>query len=687
MSANIQESEAAFRRRSHDQFTDPAFKAEGAAAGLDIKEEEASAINGSLRDIPSVSVTQHDVKRERDNSPSLSSDSDLSSLRDSPSPTQMDLTPSTSPLAPGHKDSPSHPTADASKPADPSSTPTTSAQPATMPTSAPASSSASASASAKRKRKTPAEKEAEDRERAQKKAKREEELAAKAKEKEEKEAAKAKEKEEKDAAKAAKAAEKAAEKAKAQAEKDEKARKQKEEEEKKKRAQPSIFGFFKKPAALGEVSPNKQPASKLVDGSPIRPKAAFTATRSLSPSVKDVKPEKSAYEKLFQPFFIKSDVTVAPPLLQMDDETKAAKSRILDEHLRSERSDVAPRPFDPVAVFQFNGVPSPRGIEHPAVRKVMAEMFGDPLDNTSRTESQQVRFKGVQDQLNSIPVKILHFYEDVRPPYVGTVTATPSEKLRRLARCPIGRLLPLNYDYDSEAEWEEEEGEDLDDEEVEDEENEGEEEMADFLDDADDVAAARPAFLGETEPVSTGVCYENRKRLSQKPNGEDCATVYKYRMEFLLESLESHHSIDPFSTQYWKPKVAAVEPTSAQSKLTAGTKPAKSGMAPPPPPGSAPATSTSATAAAAAASQAQPDWSTLVPRNLLRDFKKAVVSSDINFLTKAGIVDMLSKRFDGATKNQVKATLDFVAERSAFPGEKKSAKRWVLRPEHALNKE
>ncbi|KAH8199797.1 hypothetical protein TruAng_006020 [Truncatella angustata] len=541
------------------------------------------------------------------------------------------------------------------------------------------SAAASSSAPAKKKRKTAAEKEAEEKERAMKKAKRDEEAAEKAKEKEEKEAAKAKEREEKEAVKAVKAAEKA----KAIAEKEEKERRKREEEDKKKRAQPTLFGFLKtKPAVLGDVSPNKQSSSssppKAVDSSPIRLKAPLTSSVIASPSTTkelgEPKSEKSAYQKMFQEFYIKSDVKMAPTPFQMDDETRLTKSKILDEYIGGQRGDANVKPFDPISTFQFNGLPVPRGKQHLAVKKVMAEIFGDPLDSApnNRTESQQVRFASVQDQLNSIPVKVLSFWEDVRPPYIGTVTSKPDVKLRKLGRQPNRRLLKLNYEYDSEAEWEEEEGEDLDDEEADDEENDGEEEMDDFLDDAEDVAAARPAFLGDSEPVSTGICYEDRKRLSHNASGEDCATVYKYRMEFLLEPLEHHHSIDPFSSDYWQPK-ATPGTSCAQSKISSSTKSVKAGMAPPPAPGSS--------------TQAQPDWNTLVPKSLLGDFKRAVVSKDINFLTKVGIVDMLSKTFSSVTKNQVRATLDYVAERSSLPGAKKSAKVWVLRPEHALDKD
>ncbi|KAF2998414.1 hypothetical protein E8E14_005293 [Neopestalotiopsis sp. 37M] len=652
MSPNIQELELSSRKRSHDQFTDATFKVEENSVKnhSHVKAEDASAINGALQDIPLVSITKHDTNNARSGSPAPSVDSELSSVRSSPEPMQDDMTPSTSPLAP-------------------------------LSISTAQQQASSTAAPAKKKRKTADEKLAEERERAAKKAKKEEEMAAKAKEKEAKEAAKAakaaereeelavkaKEKEAKEAAKAAKVAEK-----------EEKERKKKEEDEKKKRAQPSIFGFFNKakPAALGEVSPNQQPAAKPADGSPIRPKAPIVMPIAASPVATEVKPERSAYEKMFQPFFVKPDVKVAASPL--DEETRLAKSQIMDEYIRGERGEVVTKPFDPVQSFQLSGLSTPRGRHHIAVKKIMAEIFDDAVPSHP-SESQQQRLRNAQDQLRSIPVKVLSFFEDVRPPYVGTVTSTPKVNLGKLARRPTGRLLLLNYEYDSEAEWEEEEGEDLGDDELEDDGEEGDEEMGDFLDDAEDVSATRPAFLTDSEPISTGVCYEDRKRLAHNVDGEVCSTVYKYRMEFILDSLEHHHSIDPFSTEYWQPKTAPGSTNSQQTKITkSASKTLQAGMAPPPVPGSSPA---------AASSSDQIDWSTLVPKSMFPEFKRAIINEEYNFLTKVGIVDMISKKFPTVNKNQVKATLEFLAERSSLPGAKKSAKVWVLRSEHALDKD
>src|SRR6202008_4671153 len=111
-----------------------------------------------------------------------------------------------------------------------------------------------------------------------------------------------------------------------------------------------------------------------------------------------------------------------------------------------------------------------------------------------------------------IPMKILRFHEDVRPPYCGTVTSQPSERLKRAARKPHSRVLALNYDYDSEAEWVAEDGEDLDAPDDEEDDADGDDDMAEFLDDSEDAGPARAAFAQDMAPASTGLCFEDGNR-------------------------------------------------------------------------------------------------------------------------------------------------------------------------------
>lgn len=350
------------------------------------------------------------------------------------------------------------------------------------------------------------------------------------------------EKEKKEAEKAVKAAEKAAEKAKADAEKQakaeerEKKKREKEEEDarkaeekarkaeeqaKKARAQPTLASFFK----LKPTAPKESRADDTAQASP-----AGTPKKS---EVKEV----SVYEQMFKPFFVKEQVTLAPRF-QMDEGTMDAKTRIFEEYVDGKRGAVEVKPFVPEQALQLPFL-VPRGRLYPSVRQMMAEWH----DNSSRkpvdltTESQNTQIRKTRQALQDVPMKFLGFKEDVRPPYYGTVTSMPSSlaSLRKLARNPVARdVLPLQYDYDSEAEWQEEDGEDVDLMDDEEDDAENDEDMGDFLDDSDDVGLTRPVVVSGLEPESTGVCWENRKRLGPK------AHMYKYRMEFILGKFSTH---------------------------------------------------------------------------------------------------------------------------------------------------
>lgn len=74
----------------------------------------------------------------------------------------------------------------------------------------------------------------------------------------------------------------------------------------------------------------------------------------------------------------------------------------------------------------------------------------------------------------------------------------------------------------------------------------------------------------------------------------------------------------------------------------------------------------------------------LVPKEILEDFKRAVVSEELREYTKATITDLLTKKFPGCTKAQVKTTLDRIAQRVSVAGAKKSVKQWALLPAFAL---
>jgi chromatin assembly factor 1 subunit A len=57
----------------------------------------------------------------------------------------------------------------------------------------------------------------------------------------------------------------------------------------------------------------------------------------------------------------------------------------------------------------------------------------------------------------------------------------------------------------------------------------------------------------------------------------------------------------------------------------------------------------------------------------MEDFKRAIDGSD---MTKAGLIEQLKKAFPKVGKDNIKNTLELVAERV---GEKRDDKRWVLK--------
>jgi chromatin assembly factor 1 subunit A len=370
----------------------------------------------------------------------------------------------------------------------------------------------------KKKRATTAEKAARDAAAEADKRKREAEREKKKQEKEEAEKQKAQQKAakaEEKAAKAAALAEKEQEKKQRAEEREKKKREKEEEEAKKKRSQMKLTSMFK----TTPTTPKKEPAAPKPDE--VQP--AGTA------AVSEPK-EASLYDQMFKPFFVKEHVRLASNPLQMDDQTRQAKSDILDEYVNGKRKPPAPR-FEPLEALQIP-YKVRRGRVYPSVRKIMGGLQGlssnAPVDLT--TESQTAQMRHTMEALKSVPVKSLKYWEDVRLPYIGTVSGLPAgvQSLQKLARKPISKILPLNYEYDSEAEWQEEEGEDVDDLEDDEEEVELDEDMEDFLDDSEDVRPARLAFNGVMEPESTGPCWEDRTRRTAEQK------LYKYRMEFIL---------------------------------------------------------------------------------------------------------------------------------------------------------
>ncbi|KAF5719020.1 chromatin assembly complex subunit p90 [Fusarium mundagurra] len=510
----------------------------------------------------------------------------------------------------------------------------------------------------KRKKLTPAERAEKEKESARQKAEKEKENARLKEEREQKAAIRAAEKVKAEAEKAAKAKERDEKRRQKEEEKkrkdDEKKRKE-EEEEKKARQQRTLGSFFKVPST----------PKKTVDIT--RPKNATPGDPSPAKPANNL--PKTEYEKIFKPFFIKDNTRIAHVGPEMDTETREVKSKILDECIGGQRAgELDPSRFDPVRLFCLPSKPQKRGVLHHPVKHIMEQVFRE----TEKAENAGPEHVGkimrdTRQKLSKVPMKVISFSQDVRPPYYGTVTFKPFVlgrlNMSQLARTPTARRLPLDYDYDSEAEWqEEEEGEDLD---VDDDEEEmdDEDDMDEFLDDSEDAGLSRRIFANTIEPDSTGICFENGGTVANQ-------VIYDHRMEFMHDGLQQTWGIDPFSTEYWEPEVK--NKTLKPTKTTAASD-GSSKMPPPPTPANA------FSALTGSNGNTGGDPPKLVKSELLDDVKRAILSNKA--LSKVGIIDFLYHQFrDDVSRTEVKNTVELVAEKIG----KGRSKEWALKSGHEI---
>ncbi|RPB03518.1 hypothetical protein L873DRAFT_1786938 [Choiromyces venosus 120613-1] len=475
--------------------------------------------------------------------------------------------------------------------------------------------------------------------------------------------------------------------------KEEEKKKKEEEKAKKDRAQRSLMSFFTKPAAAGPASQS----------------APSSATSNLTHMVLRTPPPPDIitdYERSFHPFFVKPNVTVAPMPFERDDEYKTVIKNALDKALSL--------PRDPnFAGDPESGQSGPVGIGGGITGKLVEELMHilphkrgrrgkllkyctkDILARISAPDDSSlpplVDLKDVGpskssgaylELLSSLPNKFLRFAEDVRPPYSGTYTRKPTTSGLLRGRNPFQKSLPkVDYDYDSEIEWEEEgldgDGEELlSDEEDDEDVDSGDEDLEQFLDDENEEGVAgknrRRGDVSAIVPICSSMCWEDS--MGKNPRKE----FEGMRLGTLLDRVPG--PIDPFSPSYWNPEappqpppaqLAANPPTKAAAitqffQATTGNGAQSSAM---PPPG--PSAST-APAATTGDNLKKGKFVHLIGAHEMPAFKQAIAGSD---LTKAAMIEHLKKLFPHLTKPAIKNSLDQVAQRR---GQHEKDKRWVL---------
>ena len=332
-----------------------------------------------------------------------------------------------------------------------------------------------------------------------------------------------------------------------------------------------------------------------------------------------------------------------------------------------------------------------RGWVSDTVSKLVTRIDGSTPGVTDRTSESSTKPMDARAKLQEHPMKYIFFHQDVRPPYIGTLSSirTRSDALR-LARRPCKKSREeVDYEYDSEAEWDEpEEGEDLGSEGEDDDDSIADgEELEEFLDDegADGVSKPRKHMLsGDMLPVSTGLCWENdAQKLVTSVQGL-AINPSDYRMEVLSGELHTFSvligvlicadtmdfPIDPFSSAYWPD-----ESHQPNTHLAAPVDPTRLPLLPR---ANIPTNGATPQATADTPKPVKPPKAPKQVRLLagqeLEEFKQVVQGSD---LTKQGLLAVVKKKLPKVPNAVLSDTLSTVAARV---GAKEADKRWVIIP-------
>lgn len=279
-----------------------------------------------------------------------------------------------------------------------------------------------------------------------------------------------------------------------------------------------LNAFFVRPAAksansnivIATTSPRKTPSGDDV-----------AASATLDPEPRKVQTD---YRRDFPDFFVHPHTQLAPQhRFERDLDASQHIRQKLDSAIKSQDQAASPS-YRVSELFNLMPYRRQRGRNVIPVKAILKKLqdYTNTVDLT-RESANPTNAPHPKQQLDKTRMKTLKFAEDVRPPYHGTFTRSlSSPTVRKLCCAPHSRALPgVNYDYDSEAEWEEpEEGEDLDSDGEEDQSDDGDDDMDGFLDDEDDnIDGKRRLIVGELEPVSTGIRWQGDSGLDSEMQG------------------------------------------------------------------------------------------------------------------------------------------------------------------------
>lgn len=295
-----------------------------------------------------------------------------------------------------------------------------------------------------------------------------------------------------------------------------------------------------------------------------KPKSPTKERKVLAETTKST-PEETilVYNQVFLPFFQKQNVQL-PPSSGLDEEKlKKAKTKF-DNALSSIQSkSQTSRPHDALKEFFFKRKPA----DHHQKPTTTPEDIVNALNSSKVTEEdvyQMIR------NLNQF--KYLQFYENRKPPYIGTWCS----KQHLAVKFPISNPLDtsvtgLDYEYDSDLDWNgdedgEGEGEDIDGDDDEEEEEtvmEDDDEMEDFVE-SNDLSKSAKKYLGPLVAISTW-----------NDNLKESHRIFD-DMKYERLDISIDFPIDPFR-DYWSKPVPEVTENN-NSSLQSGSLTPKSSL-------------------------------------------------------------------------------------------------------------
>lgn len=220
-------------------------------------------------------------------------------------------------------------------------------------------------------------------------------------------------------------------------------------EEAKERSQMKISSFFQ----VGQKRKEKKTARESSEGD----------TSKNSP--------KSFYETEFLPFFVQKNVS----LMNVGNKDILDSKRILDDCLNGALpKELSFKSY--LNTFTNSSLST--------VNDITPEEIINALNSSTTTENQVHQL--IQDLP---PIKYISFYENSKPPYIGTYCSLAHQKCREsIIQNPFdNEITGLDYGYDSDLEWnkEDEEGEDIENDEDDDDDDSimGDEDDEEFVED------------------------------------------------------------------------------------------------------------------------------------------------------------------------------------------------------------